>query len=223
VLYVFRCLVAGDIPMNAGCLRPLRITVPQGSLLNPGYPGAVAGGNVETSQAVVDALFGCLGVLAASEGTMNNLTFGNAEHQYYETICGGAGAGASFDGQSAVHTHMTNSRLTDPEILESRYPVLVESFGLRRGSGGDGAHRGGDGTRRRIRFREDMTVALLSTRRETEPFGLKGGKPGSKGTGTIIRKDGTRVVLEGRDEAEVRAGDAIEIETPGGGGYGEKR
>jgi 5-oxoprolinase (ATP-hydrolysing) len=220
VLYVFRCLVAGDIPMNAGCLRPITITVPEGSLLNPRYPGAVAAGNVETSQAVCDALFGCLGVLAASEGTMNNLTFGNARHQYYETICGGAGAGRDFDGQSAVHTHMTNSRLTDPEILETRYPVLVESFGIREGSGGAGKHRGGDGTTRRIRFREAMTVALLSTRRETEPFGLAGGGAAAKGTGTIIRKDGSRVVLKGRDEANVTAGDAILIETPGGGGYG---
>jgi 5-oxoprolinase (ATP-hydrolysing) len=222
VLYVFRCLVAGDIPMNAGCLRPLQITVPEGSLLNPRYPGAVAAGNVETSQAVVDALFGCLGVLAASQGTMNNLTFGNDRHQYYETICGGSGAGETFDGTSAVHTHMTNSRLTDPEILETRYPVVVEHFGLRAASGGEGQHRGGDGARRQIRFREDMTVALLSTRRETDPFGLRGGGPGARGTGTIIRKDGTRVILKGRDEREVAAGDAILIETPGGGGYGAK-
>ncbi|HEY1708786.1 MAG TPA: hydantoinase B/oxoprolinase family protein [Rhizomicrobium sp.] len=220
VLYVFRCLVPGDIPMNAGCLRPLTITVPGGSFLSPRYPGAVAAGNVETSQAVVDALFGCLGVLAASEGTMNNLTFGNARHQYYETICGGAGAGADFDGQTAVHTHMTNSRLTDPEILETRYPVLVESFGIRPGSGGAGARRGGDGTTRRIRFREDMTVALLSTRRETEPFGLNGGEPGAKGTATVIRRSGERVTLKGRAETDVRAGDAIEIGTPGGGGFG---
>jgi 5-oxoprolinase (ATP-hydrolysing) len=151
---------------------------------------------------------------------MNNLTFGNEQHQYYETICGGAGAGRDFDGQSAVHTHMTNSRLTDPEILETRYPVIVEAFGNRENSGGAGKHRGGDGTRRRIRFREDMTVALLSTRRETEPFGLKGGAPGAKGTGTVIRRSGERVTLGGRDEARVSAGDAIEIETPGGGGYG---
>jgi 5-oxoprolinase (ATP-hydrolysing) len=222
VLYVFRCLVPGDIPMNAGCLRPIRITVPEGSLLNPRYPGAVAAGNVETSQAVVDALFGCLGVLAASQGTMNNLTFGNERHQYYETICGGAGAGAGFDGQSAVHTHMTNSRLTDPEVLETRYPVRVEAFAIRHGTGGRGARSGGDGTRRRIRFLEDMTVALLSTRRETDPFGLAGGGPGARGTGTVIRKDGTRVTLKGRDETDVKAGDAILIETPGGGGYGEE-
>ncbi len=221
VLYVFRCLVDSDIPMNAGCLKPLQIVVPEGSLLNPRPPGAVAAGNVETSQAVVDALFGALGVLAASQGTMNNLTFGNERHQYYDTICGGAGAGRTFDGQSAVHTHMTNSRLTDPEVLEDRYPVLLESFAIRRDSGGAGRHRGGDGTVRRIRFNEAMTVALLSTRRETAPFGLDGGKPGAKGTGVIVRGDGTRVTLKGCDEIAVNAGDAIVIETPGGGGFGE--
>ncbi len=220
VLYVFRCLVAGDIPMNAGCLKPLRIVVPERSLLNPLFPGAVAAGNVETSQAVVDALFGALGVIAASQGTMNNLTFGNERHQYYETICGGAGAGRTFDGMSAVHTHMTNSRLTDPEVLEDRYPVLLEEFAIRHGSGGAGAHHGGDGTVRRIRFGEAMTVALLSTRRETAPFGLEGGEDGAKGTARIVRADGTSVTLKGCDEIEVGAGDAIIIETPGGGGFG---
>ncbi len=218
VLYVFRCLVESDIPMNAGCLKPLEIVVPEGSLLNPRPPGAVAAGNVETSQAVVDALFGALGVLAASQGTMNNLTFGNERYQYYETICGGAGAGAGFDGASAVHTHMTNSRLTDPEILEARYPVIVEQFGIRHGSGGTGTHKGGDGAVRRIRFREKMTAAILSTRRETAPFGLEGGGDGAKGTTTVIRKDGAREILRGQDETEVEAGDAIEIQTPGGGG-----
>jgi len=220
VLYVFRCLVDSDIPMNAGCLRPLEIVVPERSLLNPLPPGAVAAGNVETSQAVVDALFGCLGVLAASQGTMNNVTFGNARHQYYETICGGAGAGRDFDGTSAVHTHMTNSRLTDPEILETRYPVLVEAFGIRQGSGGADAHKNGDGARRRIRFREKMTAAILSTRRETAPFGLEGGSDGAKGINTLIRKDGSRIPLKGRDEVEVEPGDVLEIETPGGGGFG---
>ena len=220
VLYVFRCLVDSDIPMNAGCLKPLEIVVPEGCLLRPRPPGAVAAGNVETSQAVVDALFGALGVLAAPQGTMNNLTFGNAQHQYYETICGGAGAGRDFDGQSAVHTHMTNSRLTDPEVLETRYPVLVEEFFIRKGSGGRGAHHGGDGTTRRIRFREPMTAAILSTRRETEPFGLAGGDAGEKGRNTVIRKDRTRLMLKGCDEIDVAAGDAIQIETPGGGGYG---
>ena len=220
VLYVFRCLVDSDIPMNSGCLKPLEIVVPEGSLLKPHPPGAVAAGNVETSQAVVDALFGALSVMAASQGTMNNLTFGNERHQYYETICGGSGAGCDFDGQSAVHTHMTNSRLTDPEVLESRYPVLVEEFFIRKGSGGRGTHPGGDGTTRRIRFCEAMTAAILSTRRETEPFGLAGGEAGEKGRNTVIRKDGTCVKLEGCDEIDVAPGDAIQIETPGGGGYG---
>ncbi len=222
VLYVFRCLVESDIPMNAGCLKPLEIVVPEASLLKPRPPGAVAAGNVETSQAVVDCLFGALGRLAASQGTMNNLTFGNARHQYYETICGGAGAGRDFDGQSAVHTHMTNSRLTDPEVLEARYPVLLEAFRIRRGSGGAGAHRGGDGTVRRIGFREATTCAILSTRRETAPFGLDGGGDGEKGRNTIIRADGSRVSLRGCDEIDVAPGDAILIETPGGGGYGKE-
>jgi len=220
VLYVFRCLVDSDIPMNAGCLRPLEIVVPDGSMLRPRPPGAVAAGNVETSQAVVDALFGCLGVLAASQGTMNNLTFGNSRLQYYETICGGAGAGRDFDGRSCVHTHMTNSRLTDPEVLEGRYPVIVEAFSVRHGSGGAGRHHGGCGARRRIRFREAMTAAILSTRRDTDPFGLEGGGPGARGTTTLIRANGERVRLKGRDETQVAVGDAIEIETPGGGGFG---
>jgi 5-oxoprolinase (ATP-hydrolysing) len=221
VLYVFRCLVDGDIPMNAGCLKPLEIIVPRGTLLNPNAPGAVAAGNVETSQAVCDALFGCLGVLAACQGTMNNLTFGNARHQYYETICGGAGAGADFDGQSAVHTHMTNSRLTDPEVLEARYPVLLEEFAIRKGSGGAGKHHGGDGVIRRIRFREAMNAAILSTRRETSPFGLAGGEEARRGITTIIRTNGAREALKHADETKVAPGDCIEIATPGGGGFGE--
>jgi 5-oxoprolinase (ATP-hydrolysing) len=221
VLYVFRCLVEGDIPMNAGCLRPLHIVVPRGSLLNPNPPAAVAAGNVETSQAVVDALFGALGVLAASQGTMNNLTFGNANYQYYETICGGAGAGRTFDGASAVHTHMTNSRLTDPEILEARYPVLLEQFSIREDSGGAGRYHGGDGVIRRIRFREAMNAAILSTRRETSPFGLDGGADAGRGTTTIIRANGTRETLHGRDETAMLPGDCIEIATPGGGGFGK--
>ncbi|HEY5339138.1 MAG TPA: hydantoinase B/oxoprolinase family protein, partial [Rhizomicrobium sp.] len=221
VLYVFRCLVEGDIPMNAGCLKPLEIIVPRGTLLNPNPPAAVAAGNVETSQAVVDVMFGALGVLAASQGTMNNLTFGNANYQYYETICGGAGAGADFDGQSAVHTHMTNSRLTDPEILEARYPVLLEQFSIRKHSGGTGRHHGGDGVLRRIRFREAMTAAILSSRRKTSPFGLEGGENAQSGTTTIIRANGTRHVMGGQDEADVLAFDCIEIATPGGGGFGK--
>ncbi len=220
VLYVFRCLVEDDIPMNAGCLKPLEIHIPDGTLLSPRPPGAVAGGNVETSQAVVDALFGALGVLAASQGTMNNLTFGNAHYQYYETICGGAGAGRDFDGQSAVHTHMTNSRLTDPEVLETRFPVVLEAFSIRAGSGGRGRHHGGDGVVRRIRFGEAMSAAILSTRRQTGPFGLEGGEAAQCGRTTILRHDGRHELLQGRDSAELGAGDVIVIETPGGGGFG---
>ncbi len=223
VLYVFRCLVDSDIPLNAGCLRPLEIIVPEGSLLSPRPPAAVAGGNVETSQAVVDALFGALGVMAAAQGTMNNLTFGDARHQYYETICGGAGAGNGFDGQSAVHTHMTNSRLTDPEVLEARFPVLLEEFSIRHGSGGSGRNKGGDGTLRRIRFREPMAVAILSTRRETAPFGLQGGEAGLPGANMVIRADGETVPLKGRDEIALEAGDEILIATPGGGGFGKEQ
>jgi 5-oxoprolinase (ATP-hydrolysing) len=222
VLYVFRCLVEGDIPMNAGCLKPLDIHVPEGSLLNPHYPAAVAGGNVETSQAVVDALFGALGVMAAAQGTMNNLTFGNERHQYYETICGGAGAGKDFDGQSAVHTHMTNSRLTDPEVFETRYPVILEEFSIRHGSGGQGSHKGGDGVLRQILFRERMSAAILSMRRETEPFGLEGGEPGMPGANMVIRADGETIALKGRDEIVVECGDQILIATPGGGAYGRE-
>ncbi len=221
VLYVFRCLVDSDIPMNAGCLKPIEIVVPEGSLLNPRPPAAVAGGNVETSQAVCDALFGALGIMAASQGTMNNLTFGNARYQYYETICGGSGAGRDFDGTSAVHTHMTNSRLTDPEVLESRYPVVLEEFSIRAASGGAGLHYGGNGTVRRIRLLEPMTAAFLSMRRETAPFGLAGGEDGAKGTNTIVRAGGRSETLGGRAEADLNAGDAIVIATPGGGGYGK--
>ncbi|NWH08431.1 MAG: hydantoinase B/oxoprolinase family protein [Alphaproteobacteria bacterium] len=220
VLYVFRCLVDSDMPLNAGCLKPLTIVAPEGSMLNPRYPAAVVAGNVETSQAITDALFAALGQMAAAQGTMNNLTFGNDRFQYYETICGGAGAGPGFDGQSAVHTHMTNSRLTDPEVLEWRFPVLVEEFAIRQGSGGKGRFRGGDGVRRLIRFREAMTMSILSTRRETHPFGLMGGGDGKAGRNTLILADGTRVELSGCDQREVPAGAAILIETPGGGGFG---
>jgi 5-oxoprolinase (ATP-hydrolysing) len=177
-LYVFRTLVDDEIPMNDGCLRPVELVIPEGSMLRPRYPAAVVAGNVETSQVVVDSLYGALGVMAAAQGTMNNFTFGDERRQYYETICGGAGAGPGFDGADAVQTHMTNSRLTDPEVLESRYPVLVEAFSIRRGSGGAGAHRGGDGVVRKIGFREPMTATLLSNRRRVAPFGLAGGGPG---------------------------------------------
>ncbi|WP_165189178.1 hydantoinase B/oxoprolinase family protein [Caulobacter soli] len=219
-LYVFRTLVDDEIPMNDGCLRPVELVIPEGSMLRPRYPAAVVAGNVETSQVVVDALYGALGVMAAAQGTMNNFTFGDARRQYYETICGGAGAGPNFDGADAVQTHMTNSRLTDPEVLESRYPVLVEAFSIRRGSGGAGAHHGGDGVVRKIGFREPMTATLLSNRRRVAPFGLAGGGEGKLGSARVERVDGSVQALGATDAIEVAAGDSIVIETPGGGGYG---
>ena len=220
VLYVFRTLVDADFPLNEGCLRPLTIRVPAGSMLNPVPPAAVVAGNVETSQCIVDALFGALGILAASQGTMNNLTFGDSVHQYYETIAGGSGAGAQFDGASGVQTHMTNSRLTDPEVLESRHPVLLREFSYRRGSGGAGRHRGGDGLVRRIEFRSPMTVAVLANHRRIAPFGLAGGASGAKGINRIVRSHGEVIVLPACAAERVEAGDAIVIETPGGGGFG---
>ncbi len=225
VLYVFRTLVADEIPMNEGCLKPIEIVIPDGSMLNPQYPAAVVAGNVETSQIITDTLYGALGVLAASQGTMNNFTFGNDRHQYYETICGGSGAGPDFDGTSAVHTHMTNSRLTDPEILEWRFPVLLESFGIRPGSGGAGRHRGGDGTRRRMRFLEEMTAAILASHRVVAPFGLEGGEPGQLGRNWVERvakqgEGGSRVDLSGTDSIVMQPGDVFVIETPTGGGFG---
>jgi len=220
VLYVFRTLVDEEIPMNEGVLKPLDIVIPEGCMLNPRYPAAVVAGNVETSQIVTDTLYGALGVMAAAQGTMNNFTFGNARYQYYETICGGSGAGPDFDGTDAVHTHMTNSRLTDPEVLEWRFPVLVESFEIRRDSGGAGRHRGGDGARRRIRFREAMTAAILSSHRKVAPFGVAGGAPGALGRNWVERADGERIELSGTDSIEMRPGDVFVVETPGGGGYG---
>ncbi len=221
VLYVFRTLVEDDIPMNEGCLKPLEIVIPPGSMLSPRYPAAVVAGNVETSQCITDALYGALGVMAAAQGTMNNFTFGNASHQYYETICGGSGAGPDFDGTDAVHTHMTNSRLTDPEVLEWRFPVLVESFAIRRASGGRGKHHGGDGAVRRIRFREAMTAAILSGHRRVPPYGMAGGQPGALGRNYVLRTDGSIVTLGGTDQCEMKAGDVFVIETPGGGGFGK--
>ncbi|HEV7369318.1 hydantoinase B/oxoprolinase family protein [Arenibaculum sp.] len=221
VLYVFRTLVDDDIPLNDGCLKPLEIVIPEGSMLSPRLPAAVVAGNVETSQCVTDALYGALGVMAAAQGTMNNFTFGNERHQYYETICGGSGAGPGFDGTDAVHTHMTNSRLTDPEVLEWRFPVLLESFRIRKGSGGVGRHRGGDGTVRRMRFREEMTAAILSNHRRVPPFGLEGGGPGATGACRVERADGRVEALGPTDRADMRPGDVFVVETPGGGGYGE--
>ncbi|USQ94610.1 hydantoinase B/oxoprolinase family protein [Caulobacter sp. RL271] len=220
-LYVFRTLVDDEIPMNDGCLRPVELVIPEGSMLRPRYPAAVVAGNVETSQVVVDALYGALGVMAAAQGTMNNFTFGDDRRQYYETICGGSGAGPDFAGTDAVQTHMTNSRLTDPEVLEVRYPVLVEAFSIRRGSGGAGAHPGGDGVVRKIGFREPMTATLLSNRRRVPPFGLEGGRPGALGAAHIERADGSVSPMAATDLVEVGAGDAIVIETPGGGGWGK--
>jgi 5-oxoprolinase (ATP-hydrolysing) len=220
VLYVFRCMVDDDIPLNEGCLKPLRIVIPDGSMLAPRYPAAVVGGNVETSQAVTGALFAAFGVMASAQGTMNNFTFGNARHQYYETICGGAGAGADFDGADAVQTHMTNSRLTDPEVLEWRFPVLLEEFSIRRGSGGRGRHRGGDGVIRAIRFREKMTAAILSTHRIVPPFGLDGGEAAAPGENCVRRADGRVEALAGSAQIELDANDTVIIRTPGGGGYG---
>ena len=220
VLYVFRTLVKEDIPLNDGCLEALEILIPEGSMLAPKSPAAVVAGNVETSQAIANALYGALNVLAAGQGTMNNLTFGNDRYQYYETICGGAGAGPGFAGASAVHTHMTNTRLTDPEILESRYPVLLESFQIRGGSGGAGYWRGGEGVVRKMRFREPMSVAILANSRLVPPFGLEGGGPGQIGKAYIRRGDGQVEELASCGRAEVKAGDKIVVETPGGGGFG---
>jgi 5-oxoprolinase (ATP-hydrolysing) len=220
VLYVFRTLVADDIPLNDGCLRPLRIVVPPGTMLSPAYPAAVVAGNVETSQAVTGALFAALGVQAEGTGTMNNVTFGNSRHQYYETVGSGSGAGDGFDGVPVVQTHMTNSRLTDPEVLEWRFPVLVDSFSVRRGSGGTGRWRGGDGAVRKLRFREPMTVSTLSGHRRVPPYGMAGGGPGALGRNYVERADGSVTGLGGADSTEVGVDDVLVIETPGGGGYG---
>jgi len=219
-LYVFRTLVDDDLPLNDGCMRPIELIVPEGCMLNPRYPAAVVAGNVETSQAICDALYGAIGVMAASAGTMSNFTFGNDARQYYETIAGGSGAGPDFDGVGPVQTHMTNSRLTDPEVLETRFPVLLEEFSVRPGSGGAGAHRGGDGALRRIRFREAMAAGILSNRRRIAPFGLAGGGPGMAGRNAVERASGTVEELGPTAEVAMAAGDIFVIETPGGGGYG---
>ncbi|PWV63131.1 hydantoinase B/oxoprolinase family protein [Plasticicumulans acidivorans] len=220
VLYVFRTLVDAAIPMNEGVLAPLEIVIPEGSMLNPRYPAAVVAGNVETSQYVTDALYGALGVMGAAQGTMNNFTFGNALHQYYETIAGGSGAGPDFDGCGPVQTHMTNSRMTDPEVLEWRFPVRVEEHAVRRGSGGGGRQRGGDGALRRIHFLESMTANILSGHRRVPPYGMAGGEAGACGRNYVIRSNGHREHFGGCHTIEVEAGDSFVIETPGGGGYG---
>jgi 5-oxoprolinase (ATP-hydrolysing) len=221
VLYVFRVMVDDDIPMNGGCLRPINIIIPKQSMLSPAYPAAVVAGNVETSQAVTNCLFGALGALAAAQGSMNNLNFGNAKYQYYETICSGSPAGPGFPGTDAVHTHMTNTRLTDPEVLEFRYPVVLEDFHIRKGSGGRGRWNAGDGVRRTIRFLEKMDCTILSGHRRVRPFGLAGGEAGQLGENAVRRKDGRIEYLKGSDATVIDAGEAIIIQPPTAGGYGE--
>jgi 5-oxoprolinase (ATP-hydrolysing) len=225
VLYVFRCLVDDDIPMNEGVMKPLEVILPKRTMLSPEYPAAVIAGNVETSQAVTSALFLALGVQAAAQSTMNNTTWGSERWQYYETVCGVTGAGvlsdgSGHDGTSAVHSHMTNSRLTDPEVLEWRFPVVLDEFSIRAGSGGAGRFRGGDGAVRRIRFLEPMTLAILSGHRVVPPPGLGGGEPGAPGRSRVVRADGTVETLRSADRVEVAPGDVWWLETPGGGGYG---
>jgi 5-oxoprolinase (ATP-hydrolysing) len=220
VLYVFRTLVGSDIPLNAGCLRPLKVIIPPGTMLSPSYPAAVAAGNVETSQAVTGALYAALGVQAEGSGTMNNVTFGNERHQYYETVASGSGAGEGFGGTDVVQTKMTNSRLTDPEVLEWRYPVRLESYQVRRGSGGEGRWSGGDGGTRRLRFLEPMTVTTLSGHRRVPAFGLAGGSPGELGRHWVEHADGSFTPMNGCACVDLAAGDVFVMETPGGGGYG---
>jgi 5-oxoprolinase (ATP-hydrolysing) len=215
ILYVLRCLIPQNIPLNSGCLRPVQVIFPEPSLLSPGADRAVAAGNVETSQRIVDVLLGALGSLAASQGTMNNLTFGNAKFGYYETLAGGAGAGPGFAGASAVHTHMTNTRVTDAEVLEARYPVRVREFSVRWGSGGAGRFPGGNGLVRELEFLAPLLVSILSERRSTLPFGLHGGHSAAPGRNLLNGAE-----LEGRVQFQVQPGDRLRIETPGGGGYG---
>ncbi len=221
VLYVFRTLVGADIPMNEGCLKPLKIVAPEGSMINPVYPAAVIAGNTEVSQSIADCLYGALGVIAGSQGTMNNFVWGNERLQNYETICGGTGAGPGFAGTSAVHSHMTNTRMTDPEVLEKRFPVRVEAFSIRDGSGGQGRNRGGDGIVRKLRFLEAMTVTTLTSHRVTRPFGGDDGEDGAAGENSVERADGGVQHLEGNDHTEVVPGDVFVMKTPGGGGWGE--
>ena len=220
VLYVFRTLVDADIPLNSGCLKPLNVIIPDGCMLKPRYPAAVVAGNVETSQCLTEALYGALQVMASAQGTMNNFTYGNDRYQYYETVGGGSGAGPGYDGADVVQTHMTNSRLTDPEVLEWRFPVRLESFEIRPSSGGRGRWRGGNGAIRRVRFLEPMTAAILSGHRLVAPHGMAGGEPGERGRNYVLRADGKRTELGPFDQTEMAAGDIFVIESPGGGGYG---
>jgi 5-oxoprolinase (ATP-hydrolysing) len=220
VLYVFRTLVNDEIPLNAGCLKPLNVIIPESSMLKPHYPASVVSGNVETSTCITNALYGALGTMAAGQGTMNNFTFGNERHQYYETISGGSGAGEGFNGTDVVQTNMTNSRLTDPEVLEFRFPVRLESYEIRTDSGGKGVWRGGNGGIRKVRFLEAMTASILSNNRLHAPFGMAGGMPGAKGRNTVLRADGRVEELQHVDKTQMQPGDVFVIETPGGGGYG---
>jgi 5-oxoprolinase (ATP-hydrolysing) len=220
LIYVLRCLVAERIPLNGGCLAPVEVAIPEGCLLDPPPGAAVVGGNVETSQRIVDVLLGAIGRVAASQGTMNNVAFGDERFGYYETIGGGAGAGDGFEGASGVHTHMTNTRITDPEVMEARYPVRLERFAFRRGSGGAGRWRGGDGLVRCYRFLAPLTVSLLTERREARPYGLGGGEPGLAGRNQLRRARGSQEDLPGRVTLRVGVDDLLTIETPGGGGFG---
>mmetsp|Transcript_24643 Transcript_24643/g.34397 ORF Transcript_24643/g.34397 Transcript_24643/m.34397 type:complete len:270 (+) Transcript_24643:1-810(+) len=222
-LYVFRTLVDQKIPLNSGCMKPLKIILPEQTMVNPSPPAAVVAGNVEVSQTITDTLYGALKQLAGSQGTMNNFTFGSETDGYYETICGGTGAGPTFDGCDAIHSHMTNTRLTDPEILETRYPVRLEQFEIRKGSGGSGRYRGGDGIVRSVRFLEPMTASILSNHRVVPPFGLEGGEEGALGRNTLFKAStGEEVQLGHRAELQMEPGDIFRIETPGGGGFGKK-
>jgi len=220
ILYSLRCLIKKDLPLNYGCIIPITIHVPPGSLLDPSPEAAVVGGNVLTSQRVVDVILKAFGVVAASQGCMNNFTFGSERFGYYETIGGGAGAGPTWHGQSGVHTHMTNTRITDPEILERRYPILLREFSIRKDSGGQGAYCGGEGLIREVEFLEPLNVAILSERRVYGPYGLEGGKPGKRGKNFFIHKDGHRLYMGSKNEIMAQAGDRFRILTPGGGGYG---
>lgn len=220
VLYVFRTLVGADIPMNEGCMKPLELIIPEGSMINPKYPAAVISGNTEVSQAIADTLYGALSVLAGSQATMNNFVYGNDTYQNYETICGGTGAGDGFDGASAVHSHMTNTRMTDPEVLENRFPLRLLEFSIRKGSGGAGKHKGGEGIVRRLEFLTDMTATVLSSHRVTRAFGVNGGGDGQIGENSVVRADGTHVPLASNDQCALQAGDVFVMKTPGGGGFG---
>ena len=218
-----RTLVKEPIPMNEGVLSPIKLIIPKGSMFSPTYPAPVAGGNVETSQSIVEALYGAFGTVAQSQGTMNNFSWGNQNYQYYETICGGSGAGSDFHGCDGVQTHMTNSHLTDPEVLEWNFPVLLESFSLRKGSGGKGQYRGGNGTIRRVRFLEPMTASILSQRRVYPPLGMNGGGPGQLGRNCVERAEGTIEELPGSAQVKLFHGDVFVIHTPGGGGFGKQK